>query len=44
MVTEVRIAIGIAGLLLLATPFLLPRRTNTQPASEPPQPSAAVAR
>jgi MFS family permease len=30
-VTGVRVAIGIAGVLLLATPFLLPRRTSTRP-------------
>ena len=29
--TGVRVAIGIAGVLLLATPFLLPRRTSTRP-------------
>jgi MFS family permease len=36
-----RTAIGLAGLLLLATPLLLPRRTKSAPAEPRPEPSAA---
>ncbi|MFF3311582.1 MFS transporter [Streptomyces sp. NPDC002952] len=36
-----RTAIGLAGLLLLATPLVLPRRTKSAPAEPRPEPSAA---
>ncbi|MFG2985471.1 hypothetical protein ACGFYQ_30140 [Streptomyces sp. NPDC048258] len=43
-VTDARIAIGIAGVLLLATPFLLPRRDEHQPpATEPEEPVLTTA-
>ncbi|MEV5767810.1 MFS transporter [Micromonospora sp. NPDC052213] len=43
--TDVRVAIGVAGVLLLATPFLLPRRSATQsPATGPARPFASAAR
>ncbi|WP_442933694.1 MFS transporter [Micromonospora sp. CPCC 206060] len=42
-VTDARIAIGVAGVLLLATPLLLPRRADAQrPAGEPVQPPVTV--
>ncbi|MFG3700591.1 hypothetical protein ACGF5C_22125 [Micromonospora sp. NPDC047620] len=43
--TDVRVAIGVAGVLLLATPYLLPRRSGTQsPATGPARPFVSAAR
>ncbi|MFI6264989.1 MFS transporter [Micromonospora sp. NPDC051006] len=43
--TDVRIAIGLAGVLLLATPLLLPRGTGApSPAGEPVPPAVTAAR
>ncbi|MFG3422908.1 hypothetical protein [Micromonospora sp. NPDC048063] len=43
--TDVRVAIGVAGVLLLATPFLLPRRSGTQsPATGSARPFVGAAR
>ncbi|MEW2378711.1 MFS transporter [Micromonospora sp. NPDC047812] len=42
-VAGVRAAIGVAGVLLLATPFLLPRTGTRTPAGEPAQPTVSAA-